>query len=230
MRQTHVQNGFTLIEVLLTVALMAIIMALAYGGLRASTRAASNGEARIEKTQNMRMAHQFVRRQLNQVLPLAFITDDQGKIVFEGDSGQIMYVGPMPGYLGYGGLQLQSLELAQGDSGQELRLRHMPLAAIDETLLDSVEPLRLLDKIEHGQFEFLFMDEDGLAQWTSSWDQVDLVPDAVRLTIEMREDAKVQFPQLVASTVVALRAEQLSRGSYEEAMRSLMGRRQDKTQ
>src|SRR5699024_6972764 len=64
------EGGFTLIEVLLAIALVSIIMAMAYGGFRASVRATSSGEAVIEQTNRLRVVQQFMRRQLMQARAL----------------------------------------------------------------------------------------------------------------------------------------------------------------
>ena len=63
-------SGFTLVELLLALSLMSMLLALAYGGLRASTRATDKGQAILEDSGRIRMAHQFVRKQLNQMAPL----------------------------------------------------------------------------------------------------------------------------------------------------------------
>ena len=64
-------RGFTLVELLLALTLMSMLLALAYGGLRAATRAADRGQTILEHSSRIRMAHQFVHKQLNQMLPLA---------------------------------------------------------------------------------------------------------------------------------------------------------------
>ena len=106
-----VQRGFTLVEVLLAMTLMSMLLALAYGGLRASTRATEKGQQILDDSNRIRMAHQFVRKQLTQLLPLAFKEDEaqQQRTVFEGSSQRIRYVAQMPGYLGIGGPQVQAL-------------------------------------------------------------------------------------------------------------------------
>lgn len=67
--------GFTLIEVLLAITLVSLIMAMAYGGFRASIRATTSGEALIEETNRLRITHQFVRTQLSQALSLVIEED-----------------------------------------------------------------------------------------------------------------------------------------------------------
>ena len=219
-------RGFTLIEVLLAVALMATIMALAYGGLRASTRAAHRGEEIIANVQNMRMVHQFVRRQLNQVLPLAYFSDPQDRISFEGDSNKITFVGSMPGYLGAGGPQVQSLSLESGDAGLELVLRHLPLAGSYDGDLESTEAIVLLEGIERGEFSFLGRDDLGeLREWTSRWEEVETPPESISLALELNDDLQLSWPMLTANRQVDFSAGGMPAASYEDSIRNLMNRR-----
>lgn len=220
------QNGFTLIEVLLAVGLMATIMALAYGGLRASTRAALRGEERIANVQNMRMVHQFIRRQLNQVLPLAYVSDAEDRITFEGENNSITFVGSMPGYLGFGGPQVQSLSFEPGDQGYDLVMRHMPLAASDDGGLANTEAIVLLEGVESGQFSFLGRDELGeLGEWESYWETVETPPESITLEIELNESLQLTWPVLTATRQVDFSAGQIQAANYEDAIRTLMNRR-----
>ena len=226
MNRPNHQIGFTLIEVLLAVALMATIMALAYGGLRASTRAALRGEEVIANVQNMRMVHQFIRRQLNQVLPLAYMSDAQDRITFEGESNKITFVGSMPGYLGFGGPQVQSLALEPGDQGFDLVLRHLPLAASEDGGLDRTEAVVLLVGIESGQFSFQGRDELGeLLEWESYWEQVETPPESISLELDLNEELQLTWPVLIASRQVDFSAGKVQAANYEDAIRTLMNRR-----
>src|SRR5690625_5950355 len=86
--RTHAdrQRGFTLIEVLLAVGLLAIIMGMAYSGFHASVRASNSGEEIIEQTNRLRVVQQFMRGQLLQALSLIIEeTDDGEQIRFQGD-------------------------------------------------------------------------------------------------------------------------------------------------
>jgi general secretion pathway protein J len=223
------QSGFTLIEILLATALMATIMALAYGGLRASTRAAFRGEEYIANVQNMRMAHQFVRRQLNQVLPLAFLSDEEDRITFEGESDRITFVGSMPGYLGYGGPQVQSLALEPGFNGLELVLRHLPLSASFDGSLEDTEAVVLLEGIEDGRFSFLGRDQLGdIGNWESRWEQVEEPPESVSLELELDEALQLTWPVLIASRQVDFSAGQVQAANYEDAIRTIMNRRRSR--
>lgn len=200
-----VAAGFTLVELLLALTLMSMLLALAYGGLRASTRATDKGQAILEDSGRIRMAHQFVRKQLNQMAPLAFAEDEQdgGRVVFEGDSRSIRYVAPMPGYLGFGGPQVQELTVIPGDDGYVLVLSHALLQGFEEENLYIREPIVLMEKIESAEFSFLSRDETGeIVGWADRWQEPGILPEAVSLAIEFTEDVYIQWPLLTAAVRV----------------------------
>jgi len=220
--------GFTLVELLLAITLMSILLALTYTGLRAATRSSERGETMLAAGGEMRASHQFVRRQLNQMLPLPFdVTDsaEELRIVFVGDSRSIQYVAPMPGYLGSGGPQVQLIELARGDNKDVLQFSHALLQGYEEEQLFDRDPVVLLESVKSGGFEFLGLDEEGVPMdWTSSWDQPELLPLAVRLNVEFADDVKMQWPELVAGVRIDESAIQggAGRPSYQQTIKSLL--------
>jgi len=92
-------SGFTLLEVLMAVLLLAVLIGGAYGGLRASANAMRAGEAAIDRTDRLRTAQEFLRRQIGHIMPLGYAHNDAegGNIVFEGEAQFMRFVAPMPG-------------------------------------------------------------------------------------------------------------------------------------
>lgn len=195
-------RGFTLVELLLAITLLSILLGLAYGGFRASTRATDRGQDILEESSRLRLAHQFVHRQLNQILPISF-SDPESEdlpVVFEGSTDTIRYVGPMPGYLGFGGPQVQELSVVAVENGRALVLSHALLQGFEEADMDAREPIMLIDGIESAQFAFQGRDEEGEpGPWQDSWDDTAILPLAVSLEISFDEEAHMGWPLLVAS-------------------------------
>jgi general secretion pathway protein J len=221
-------SGFTLVELLLAITLMSILLGLTYTGLRAATRSSEQGEKMLAVAGEMRASHQFLRRQLNQMLPLPFETDgstENNRIVFLGDARSIQYVAPMPGYLGSGGPQVQLIEFQSGKENTVLQLSHALLQGYEEARLYDRDPVILLEGVESGGFEYLGLDEDGISTgWTPSWDQTDQLPVAVRLSLDFIEDRQIQWPELIAG--VRIDETSVKRGArnstYQESIRSLI--------
>ncbi len=221
--------GFTLVELLLAITLMSILLGLTYSGLRAATRSSERGEKLLAAGGELRASHQFVRRQLNQMLPLSFAESDdmeEVRIVFEGDARRIQYVAPMPGYLGAGGPQVQLLELIQVDNGEDvLQFSHALLQGFEEERLFDREPVILLEHVDSADFEFLGKDEEGeLTGWTANWDQEHMLPVAVRLNLEFSEGLNLRWPDLVAGVKVDETAVQggAGRQTYQKKIQDLM--------
>lgn len=198
------ERGFTLVEILLALSLMGMLLALAYGGLRASTRATDKGQKVLEDSGRIRMAHQFVRKQINQMVPLAFMDEALGeRTVFVGDAKTIRFVARMPGYLGFGGPQVQELAIVSGEKGDALVLSHSLLQGFEEQNLYARAPISLIENIDFAEFSFLGRDENGeLAGWTNLWIDPATLPDAVALNIEFTEDVYLKWPELTASVRV----------------------------
>jgi general secretion pathway protein J len=228
-------RGFTLVELLLAMALMSMLLALAYGGLRASTRATDRGQVILEESGRIRMAHQFVRKQLNQMVPLVFMEseDEQPRTIFEGSADGIRFVGPMPGYLGFGGPQVQELIFVRSEQGKALVLSHALLQGFEEENLYVRPPIVLLDRIERASFQFLALDEENeSADWTSDWEYADKLPLAVSLDIEFQQDVFTSWPMLFASVRIDASALNELAGedgldqNYSTAVKSLIDKRQ----
>lgn len=195
-------GGFTLVELLLALTLMSMLLALAYGGLRASTRAADKGQTVLEDSGRIRMAHQFIRKQINQMIPLVFEESEDKTVrsVFQGDRRKIRFVAPMPGYLGFGGPQVQELAIVSGDEGDQLIFSHALLQGFEEQNLYKRDPIVLLEQIEDAEFGYLGLDEFGeLSPWMSDWLETDNLPESVSLSIEFTEEVYILWPLLTAA-------------------------------
>jgi len=198
-------RGFTLIEVLLAIALVSIIMAMAYGGFRASVRATSSGEAVIEETNRLRVVQQFVRRQLMQTRALIIEELEEGEVVrFQGDRDHVRFVSPMPGYLSYGGPYVQEFSLERGSDGLELIYYYAMLNGYEPGALQDVSEGRvLMDGLANGEFIFLDADQEtGETFWTDYWEEPERLPLAVGVLLDLDSQRGLVWPDLIAPVMV----------------------------
>jgi len=214
--------GFTLIEVMLAISLVALIMAMAYGGFRASIRATTSGEQLIEETNRLRVTHQFVRTQLSQARGLIIEEDEDEdiRIRFQGERDRVRFVAPMPGYLSYGGPYVQQFSLERGADGLDLVFHFAMLNGYLPGDLEDNDSVVLLEGLEEGSFFFLGIDpedEDQQPFWADFWDQEDVLPLAVGLNLDLNRSDRVLWPELVTPVRVTAgteaRMERIERGA-----------------
>lgn len=203
------QAGFTLIELLLAMTLMAVIFGLAYGGFRAVTRASVSGEEMIERTNTLRVAHQFLRRQLSRTLPLV-IEELEGagevdgeRIMFLGERDWMRFVAPMPGYLSYGGPYVQELRLERGRNGYDLVFSYAILNGYEPGDLEEIDPIVLMEDIRSGSFGYIGFDEEGEpGSWDTQWEFPDMMPLVATIELDMDEEQLLQWPALVVPLMI----------------------------
>lgn len=202
------QRAFTLIEVLVAVTLLGLIMVFAYQGLRTGTHTAAQGEAAIERVNRLRLSQEFLRGQLSRALPMAFDQDDTiGPVIFEGDQEVMRFVAPMPGYLSSGGPYIQTLLLTRADGGgKQLVFDHQVLRYGEEAedaseIMEDRDPVMLLSGIKDAEFTYLQAGEteDEEPEWVDEWRKVGSLPLLISVRLEMQEDARIHWPELVVA-------------------------------
>ncbi|MFC5580670.1 prepilin-type N-terminal cleavage/methylation domain-containing protein [Rhodanobacter terrae] len=189
--------GFTLLEVLAALVLLALLLVGVYSGIRTATHSVRSGTAAIERLDQIRSAQQFLRRELAQSLTQPIGHTDQGEpVYFVGTAHEMRYVAPLPGYLGKLGPQLQRLQLVDdGHDGLRLELSLVLLPPDGKPPQPLSEPQVLLDHIRDGSFNYRGIDGQGHAvPWTPAWADGRLLPQLVR--ISLRSQDGVDWPQL----------------------------------
>jgi general secretion pathway protein J len=202
-------GGFTLIEVLLALTLLALLMVGAFAGVHSATRAVESGERLIDRTNKLRVAQEFLRREISQAQALVIEQDaTTGEaVLFEGDEETLRFVAPMPGYLGHGGPYVQQLSFEQQDGDLRLLFRHAihnGYDADEEPLEDpELVPVVLLENIASARFEYRALDDAGkLDDWTDEWDKRGRMPLLVRISVEFEQGANQVWPEMVVPLMV----------------------------
>jgi general secretion pathway protein J len=204
-----IASGFTLLEVLIAVSLLALLITLAVGTLRTAVRSVRSGEALIQRTDRMRVAQEFLRRQLSHAMPLPFerLEDSGENRVFVAERDSLRFVAPMPGYLSRGGPHVQWLTLQSGPDGMQLEFDHSQLNGYDPDNPkgnSKREPVVLLEGFRDARFEYRALDEQGeLSDWDANWDDPQQLPLMVRLVLEFDPDSRQTWPDLEVPVLVA---------------------------
>ena len=191
------QSGFTLLELVVAITLMGLVLAVLYSGLRLGLNGWDSGEHRAEATNRLRLAQEFLRRQLAQSMTVYQTDEKQGKVVvFAGESSRIEFVAPMLAQLGQGGLYRIRIETDDG----RLWLRWRPYSPNDSTAGEEQEAV-LLDGIAAVQWNYLGPEQDWdleSQRWRPDWTSTSRRPLLVRLNLNLDGEP---WPDLVIALV-----------------------------
>lgn len=191
-------RGFSLIEMLVAVGLMAAGLALAFGIVQGSVRASASAEQLAAHSDRLRTVQGFLRRQLAGALPQPIAPEagfEDIRLLRLSDD-QVEFVGEMPGYLGRGGAYLQVFRLQRGARGMALVFEHR-LMTPEGPLKAERPPEVLIDGLVEARFAARAFGPDGRPEdWSGRWDRLGQLPSQVRVEARF-DESRFRFPTLV---------------------------------
>jgi general secretion pathway protein J len=124
MRVSAPQRGFTLLELLIALALIGLMTVLLFGALRFASKAWASTEERTERDASIRLVYQYLADRMEQARPVSAYLESEGENVFffTGQEGALEFVSPMPAHLGSGGLYIIRLQEQGSGSKKQLLL------------------------------------------------------------------------------------------------------------
>jgi general secretion pathway protein J len=194
----HAAAGFTLVEVMVGLALLAMLMTVIVTAIRVGTRSWSQAEARAGDVDAMNAVQDLLRRTIAAARP-AFASPDPAVMTvrFTGEPDALSLIAPLPGSQGAGPWTPLQLHLARAGAVQGLFLS-WPDGATgrphDEMLLDHVTALRLAYYGPPAPGE--------PAGWQPRWAGRERLPALVRIGIRRGGTGLPDWPELVIATRV----------------------------
>ena len=198
MRRVVRQGGFTLLEILLALALLAFVMLGVWGALRGAARVTHSADALMAQSEAVRTVQQFLRRHVGGAVAQPFVnTDGSAARMFKGDATSMEYVAPLPMQSGHAGLYIQTVSLHRDGADLSLRLAYQPYA--DDGVAHAQPPGHvLLTGLRAGKFEYLAAAAFGKpAAWRDDWQATNGLPLAVRIHLDPAWRARAGFPEMV---------------------------------
>lgn len=189
-------RGFSLMEVLAALALLAILLLGVYSGVRSTTLTVSHGSSAIARLDEVRGAREFLRRQLSSATALPWkMLDERTPIVFEGDATHLRFVSTLPGYLGKLGPQVIEVVLTEeGREGHALEARLSPLPGSQSTVTGGAGDT-LLAHVRSLRVRYA---PRGSLTWQDHWNEPTVLPGAVEISL-MPEEGIDAWPPLVVA-------------------------------
>lgn len=180
--------GFTLIELVLALTLLATMMLLLYTGLSFALRSWDAGDAVGRAAADRRMGEAFLRRELGELFPMRFKDSTKLRFAFEGTRDQLRFVSARPAGIQLGGLSLVGFT-AEGDARRGERHLVMRRAMPDDNAdgfgpLDASETTIVVAGVDSVRFEYFGAENDFTdPKWMDEWTYPARIPQLVRVHI-----------------------------------------------
>jgi len=198
------QAGFTLIEVLVSMAVLSLILVALYGGLRVAARGWDRGEALVRDAEMLRTSSALLRRYLGQAYPLLRWKKGTWRLEFAGDEAQLRFVAAMPPRLGVGGLYELHISTEERANGVALllhrRLLHPDLddRAQDDLAAGIADDSVLAEGLREVGFDYFGSERrNDPPAWRERWLDKKRLPALVRMRVV--DGRGVAWPELTVA-------------------------------
>lgn len=194
------RQGFTLIEVLIGMSLLAVMMLLLFASLRICVQNWNAGEKKIAQVSQRAIVQNFFQSKLYATLPLQATFFEEEQFSFQGNTQQLQFVAPMPSSIGKLGIQLftLSLEDSQENEGSDLKVDIRPFFPKSEGEEWEEEGIVILKNVQTLRYAYFGADQKGDdPEWLDEWLEKSSLPRLVSVDIELANGEV--WPQVVVA-------------------------------
>jgi general secretion pathway protein J len=206
--------GFTLLELLVAMVVLGLLAVALANGLRLGARSWDAIETRHGASTDFRLTRTLLREWLSQAQSLtatAEESDNDSKLVFDGQLHKVMFAAALTPRFGRGGMFTIEFELENGRDGRRLVMvqrRFPPVAADGDS---TIERRVLLDNIATAEFAYYGAEDNDEPTWRREWREAPALPRLIRLAVDFRAGDPRAWPDFVAAPVLDVRGGGLRR-------------------
>ncbi len=185
------QRGFTLLELMISMALLALIIVITLGALRLGSRSMAAGERKMEINERFRTAIAVMDAQIQSQMPLTHEEDGNKAYYFQGDGTTLQMATSHSLWGGKNGAVIVAYRVETDNAGRQT------LYAVEHTPgMEEKREARLFTGASEISFEYFSPDpasEDG--KQSERWTDETAIPEEIRLHLRYdAQDLLFRFP------------------------------------
>ena len=204
---TRRPTGFTLVEVMIAIGILALVIASIYSTWTAILRASKSGQTAAAAVQRTRIVVRLLEDSLSSAQSFGANPGYYGFMAENGDEASLSFVArlsqafPRGGRFGDLDVRRVTFSVQPGsDGGRNLVLRQVPL--VMETDEDESEhPIVLSKNVKEFSMEFW---DSRLNDWVDEWKQTNQLPRLVMFTLRLADTARPLSPVEEISRIVSI--------------------------
>ncbi len=194
------QAGFTLLELMVSLALVGLLTMVLTGGIRFGARVWEASQVQAEAANEVHAIRRFVRERALAARPVRAIRDgaERRAVGFSGDGAALRLVTLMPAYVARGGLYHFEIAATAGDEGAGMAVKWWPYGGEESgpgsgqrLLLEGAEDIRLS--------YFGDEEETGAMAWHDAWRGGRDLPRLVSIKVVFPAGDPRVWPELIVA-------------------------------
>jgi general secretion pathway protein J len=186
------ERGYSLIELLVVLALMGLLAIAMSGGIRFGAKVWERTGAQVELLEQTQGAQVLLRSLLSNLAPRLFDPGNPNEDTFVGDSRRMSFTAPLPSSLGQGGLARFDVTASSENGATTLVIAWTPRHGA------AVQTKQLLVRGTGAiAFSYAAVDATGTIAWTDSWAADAGTPALIRIRADFAQSAAIRWPDLI---------------------------------
>jgi len=191
-------RGYTLLELLLSISLIVIIVAIAGGAIRLGYRSSDAGEKRINSLERFRSSFRIMDAQLQSEIPLTREGENGREFYFKGDEKTLQFSTNYSVWDGRRGYVMALYRIEPDGYGKQV------MHISENTIGSEVRrETRLFDALDEVSFEYFKKDALNEGSWMPEWTETNDIPQKVRVHLAQgTKKYSVIIPMRAAGTLI----------------------------
>ena len=171
------EKGFTLLELVIAITLVATIILIVTGAVRLGYRSVNSGERKMENLERFRASLMILNAQIQSGVPLNFDDNGSKRLYFEGSRDYMRIATNYSIWGGRTGFVVASYKIQVEENGTATMY-------VTESLVGTtgVRQTRLLKDLDQIYFEYFYRDStEEVGEWVDQWTDDTKTPERVRI-------------------------------------------------
>ncbi len=186
------REGFTLLELMISIAILGIIILIVTGAVRLGFRSVNAGEKKIESLERIRASLTLIDSQIQSELPLTYDEDGSRKYYFKGSRDSVRLSTNYSLWGGEKGYVLVTYRVVPDGSGRQALY-------VSESALGTggtSEEIKLLDAFSGISFEYFYKEpSEEKGSWVTEWTDETTIPEKIKVhLVEGTKDIALILP------------------------------------
>jgi len=196
--KTGRQSGVTLIEIVVALAVVALTLGIAAGGLRLLGRSGERGAAVVARHDVLSRGLDVLRRDIERLERVVWKRGEAPEFVFHGDAGRLAFVAIEPAFPTEAGPYFLIYAIQQTRDGPVLTRGRAPYQASvpDLKRLSGGDAVAVIEGPYRLRFQYLERKEQR-QRWVSQWTDPQRLPELISLEMAGLAEGSAPLPPLV---------------------------------